>query len=429
MTPTGLMEALIDNSSFAGVMRCLAPELPMHQDFWEKYPEHREVDHISLAEFLTAICLFDFVVLDSSSYSFQASLEGGSGVISKDLEIELEGYEIDDPWVEETLARCENPQSWVEELLDYLPSEVRLPVVISRTGPYTKSLMLRESCDIAYEVFCSAFQENLLWLDKWKLPNVYTDPSYILRPKFERINEKNGNLLNEKMLAQAMFLHRGLYLLSRAKERGRVYMPYLYRGKMLSAISPLLSLPRPDDKSARLRLPLLKGSRPGENNYLCLINKIYYELLEKVCWYSYEEGIPFIGAAILAKAKGEPKKAVEIALDYREKGRLRTQWRELSELVQRGERGKYEMFLKGIKMQLEDAAISMGASIPNRYLQTFFRLAISWLPPMIPEAIASAVEILPHNAQYWANKFMTFLIKPSPFQMLFLDHVKTIRSA
>ena len=58
---------LFDNSSLAGVMRRLFPRLHPHQGFLSNYPAHQEVDTRSFKEFLTAICLFDKIVIDSVS--------------------------------------------------------------------------------------------------------------------------------------------------------------------------------------------------------------------------------------------------------------------------------------------------------------------------------------------------------------------------
>ena len=57
---------VLDNSAFAGVMRLYSPEREVHRLFLRNYPDHREIDERSLADFLTALCVYDFIFLDSS---------------------------------------------------------------------------------------------------------------------------------------------------------------------------------------------------------------------------------------------------------------------------------------------------------------------------------------------------------------------------
>lgn len=421
------MQALIDNSSFAGVMRCYETSLPMHEHFWEQYPEHREVDLASLAQFLTAICLFDQIYLDSSSlpsgYGWEAE-----GILTKEDEVDLEGY--NPLYLEEIDFSGDSnsaPTPWVEEMLQYLPKSIRNIISINLVMPRQESLSHGDSCKLAYDIFCSALHTRLIPKGDWKIPNVYTDPSYILRYKFKDINSKNMNLLDDTRLAYAMFLHRGLYLLCLARNRNYTYLPYLYRGNMLTALSPLIAASWPNKGVKTPRIPLAQGLRPGEDELALLLNKVYYDILEKTTWYTYDERIPFIGAAILAKAKGVPEAAFEIALKLRNEGNFKQQWGKLRKLAQRGERGKFESLLCDLRRQLEKAAVFAGARLENKYLQPSFRLAVSWIPSSLAEIVNNAVKILPEQLQYWINRYLGTLISKSPLQILFLDHVNAIR--
>jgi hypothetical protein len=77
-----LTRALIDNSAFAGVMRCYRPDVDVHRRFLRNYPEHREIDAASLGDFLTALCIYQELLIESSSGWNDANLEapGGGGV-------------------------------------------------------------------------------------------------------------------------------------------------------------------------------------------------------------------------------------------------------------------------------------------------------------------------------------------------------------
>ena len=422
------MKALIDNSSFAGVMRCYEPSLPMHEDFWEQYPEHREVDLASLAQFLTAICLFDQIYLDSSSLPSGYGWEE-EGVLTKGDEVDLEGY--NPLYLEEIDFSGDSnsaPTPWVEEMLQYLPNSIRNMISINRVMPRQKSLSHGDSCKLAYDILCSALHTRLILKGDWKIPNVYTDPSYLFRHTFEDINSKNMNLLDDTRLAYAMFLHRGLYLLSLARNRNYTYLPYLYRGNMLTALSPLIAAaPWPNEGGKTPRIPLAQGFRPDEDEVALLLNKVYYDILEKTTWYTYDERLPFIGAAILAKAKGVPEAAFEIALKLRNEGNFKQHWGKLRKLVQEGERGKFESMLCDLRRQLEEAAVFAGARLGNKYLQPSFRLAVSCIPSSLAEIVKNAVNILPERLQYCTERFFGTLISRSPLQILFLDHVNAIR--
>ena len=60
-------KALLDNSAFAGVMRLYYPEHEMHRRFLKNYPDHLPIDEHSLADFLSCICTYDQLLIESSS--------------------------------------------------------------------------------------------------------------------------------------------------------------------------------------------------------------------------------------------------------------------------------------------------------------------------------------------------------------------------
>lgn len=423
------MDVLLDNTSFAGVMRCYKPALPTHADFWRRYPEHKDVDRASLAQFLTTVCLFDQIHLDSSSLPSGYGWEQDGRALTKAQEMEIEGYNTELVGLDFNGNADEAPIPWVYEMAQHLPPSIRSILSTTSLGlPEQDTLTHSESCEIAYDIFCSGIGCKLLLLGNWKIPNVYTDSSYVLRGTFEAINAKNRNLLDERYLAHAMFLHRGLFLLSRARKEGHTYLPYFYRGNMLSTLSPLLAATRPSDGVRRPRMPFVKDMRPDEDEFARLLNEAYYQLLEKTTWHTYDLRIPFVGAAILAKAKGDTEEAFQIALNLRREGSLRREWDKLRKFVQESDRGRFESQLSKLTGQIEEAATAAGAHIKNRHLQVPFRLAVSWMPGSIAKVVEAALDALPDHNRYWVNKFTSLLVSKSVLQMLFLDHVGAIRS-
>src|SRR5882724_10216203 len=230
---------LLDNSSFAGVMRLYCPDIDMHRMFLRNYPDHRLIDETSLSDFLMALCVYDEIFLDSSS-------------AWNEEELKREGYNSDD-------SLDNSSASWAEQLKRLLPRDVSR---IIRTDFFGGGLAIdeAESCSKAYDIMSSPLGSEVLLSPDEKIPNVYFADDYVYRKDFNRLNQKNGFLLTEYELAQAMFLHRGLFLQSRAHKHGCVYVPYNYRGKMLSKLPPMIWVRAPTDGAEHARLPLAKGN-------------------------------------------------------------------------------------------------------------------------------------------------------------------------
>jgi hypothetical protein len=279
--------ALLDNSAFAGVMRLLKPTIEQHQRFLALYPEHRAVDQASLADFLSALCLYDDLVLESSS--------------------QVTGSQS---------------HSWVEEMKSMLPAEVAKLVEESTSSSFDEDE--EDSIKRAFDVMTSPLRSSLELPEGAKIPNVYYAQDYAYREAFCDLNKAAGSLLNDDELARAMFMHRGLFLQSWAHRANCVYIPYGYRGAMLSQLPPMTWAPAPHDGFVEARLPLAQGSRPHENDYIKQLNEYYYSLLQSVTWVTYDSTVPFIGAAILAASGGHPERAMDLALKYRQNATLRS---------------------------------------------------------------------------------------------------------
>jgi len=392
--------AILDNSSFAGVMRLFAPYLKSHRVFLDKYPEHKLVDQVSLADFLTSICIYDDILLESSSW---ASVYNAGDV-----------QKIPD----------KRGESWVHQLKKLLPDEISKHIWDSPLSgdEITENERAQE---LAVDIFCSELYPNVQLKRGEKIPGVYTSPSYVYRKNFLIINEAKGGKLNEEQLAQAMFLHRGLYLQAQAQEDSATYVPYLYRGRMLSSLPPLIYL----EAIQKDIFQILHESDSGNKNYLKEINKFYYELLNKLTWVTIDDRVPFIGASILATAKDSVEKAFEIALNIREKGELRDLVRELDLSVQRGDRVDYDMFLSFIKKKLAQASRHIGDNTTNPYLKSFYSLATFWMPVGAKKSIDALIDLVPSKIKHFLNRIASTLLNQDSFQILFINHVKAIRSS
>jgi hypothetical protein len=226
-----------------------------------------------------------------------------------------------------------------------------------------------------------------------------------------------------------MFLHRGFFLQGLAHKSKAVYLPYHYRGRMLSHLPPLTWVLEPNDGMRSARLPLTKGKRPNEDDYVKKLNEFYYSLLETVSWETYARDIPFIGAAVLAKARGNPKDAFEIALELRNDGKLKETFVTLHDAVQRHDRPRFDTIFESYQSELKEAARHLGAKIEDPMHKAFYKLVTACLPKSLEAAIDSAVRLLPASIKNWGQKAASTLLTKSALQLLFVDHVRAIRES
>lgn len=377
----------------------------MHRDFLHNYPDHKRIDQASLADFLTALCIYDEILLDSSSSR-------------KDKEPEAEGCGQG--------GRLDESKSWVEQLKGLLPQHVSALIRTSEFGG-VHTIDEKESCSKAFDVISSPLKKDILLEHGEKIPNVYFAKDYVYRAIFEKLNKDSGYILNSEELAQAMFLHRGLFLQSRAHEQRCVYMPYYYRGKVLSKLPPTTWVRAPCDGLATARLPLAEDSRPNETDYIKTLNSYYYTILKSVTWTTYCTNVPFVGAAILASTGGDPRDAIEVAMDYRMKGVLRNRFAKLNAAIQESDRPRFESLLTEYRSELEAAARHFGAETQGDLHKTFYELAVCWMPRPAASVITAAVQLLPEYVRHWVYEASSTLITKTPLQLLFIEHVSAIR--
>jgi hypothetical protein len=400
-------KVLLDNSAFAGVMRLYSPDIEMHRMFLHNYPNHQLIDEHSLSDFLMALCIYEEIFLDSSSHW-------------NEKELKREGYD-ESEYLDDSNA------SWAEQLKRLLPKDVSTIIKTDYFGGGS-AIDEDESCSKAYDIMSSPLKSQILLDSDEKIPNVYFAHDYVYRPVFDRLNMNNGFILTENELAQAMFLHRGLFLQSRAHRFECVYMPYHYRGKILSKLPPMVWVKAPDDGFAHARLPLARGNRPSETDYIKCLNEYYFTLIQAVTWTTYPSDVPFIGTAILSAAKGNPDVAIEMAMNYRQKGVLKQIFKELDAAARSQDRPYFESIIKQCRSELAQAAAHFGVEGDTLKQRLFYKLATCWLPKNLQEVVDAAVQLLPENVKHWGYQISSSLITKTPLQMLFLEHIGAIRN-
>ena len=241
---------VLDNSAFAGVMRLYSPDREIHEVFLRNYPDHREIDERSLADFLTALCIYEVIFLDSRSAwndkELRRDLARSGSLDHADL-------------------------SWVNQLKQLLPPTVSRCI---STDYNWVSIGEQQSCARAFDIMNSPTKESINLQPGDEVPKVYFADDYQYREQFDRLNDDHGHPLNRSELAQAMFLHRGLYLQSVAHASGLVYVPYHLRGRMLSKLPPMSwALSRAGRQEAESMLR--SNTRPTLIETLTTLNEYY----------------------------------------------------------------------------------------------------------------------------------------------------------
>jgi len=390
--------ALIDNSIFAGIMRNYIPDLNQHKLFIELYPKHKKTDTISVAQFLTSICLFDKIFLESSSKIDTSLLQYG-------IQTEENPAQID----------------WVVELLEFLPPEVTKLIETTES-----SISNDDSIRIAYNLISSKSTRDKIIDLNAPIPKTYTASDYHYKPFFEEINKDN---LSQELLNYAMFIHRGIFLQNLSISENHTYIPFSSRGEMLVNISPLISSPV-SNYTNLLDFGIPNPNKPDISKIQKELNHFYYELINKITWIKYDENIPFIGAAILARTKGNMEDAFNLALEIRNEGKIKKEWEGILEAVESNDRSLYENLLKSFENDLSRTSTKFGLDMKNERLEATYNLAVSWLPYNIDKVIELAIELLPDNFKHWGRRFSNRLLyrMNSPSQLLFIEHVKSIKS-
>ncbi|MDP9081676.1 MAG: hypothetical protein M3O71_30050 [Bacteroidota bacterium] len=394
------MNVLIDNTTFAGTIRVVQPNLKEHEQFYKKYPSFREIDVHSFCDFLTAIVLYNKIQIDAHSKIIEKLKE-------------------------------EKQVSWVDEVKDYLPDNVS--ALLDYTNPLPRfpiespgsaiNHLENDSFVKAYDLVASPVDRELLFPDSYQIPEIYYDREYVYYYHFDRINFINDDLLSHSDLVKAMFLHRGLFLLSIANSNNCTYFPYYYRGEMLSKISPSIIEAPPKEGVLSARLPRKYETTKHTKEYFNQLNSFYYELLSLSTYSTPDIRFPFIGKAIYDIHNGDAGRCLDLALWLRQDGGLNKTWSELNQNIKDLKKPQADEIIDDISTQLRYASRSDGVKmdkIPN---------ALSLVYPLIQhgKTIEAIVNILPKNVRNWAEKFSNQFIANTPMQYLLITHINTVR--
>jgi hypothetical protein len=398
-----LSRALIDNTAFAGFMRLYEPEHPPHRDFNERFPWHRQIDERSMADILNAIVHYDLILLERSSEKERRTTEDVQQRKS---------------WVLEMKELL--PEGEVRNFFDDFESETR--------SEFSGSNIEEDMCRCAFHLLASP-ESRIPRLDpgEHKIPDVYREPDYVYRFRFDELNR--DFLLDEERLVQAMFLHRALFLQAVAHEKKAVYMPYYSRGKLLASVPPMTLAHIELDGLVHRSLSNYEGPSPSDVQRR--LNKAYYKLLHEATWQRYDVDIPFVGASIWAQASGDPKKAVKMAFDLRDKSNTRGLMVKLQAYAEAGDRPTYEQELKNFRAELQDAAASLNVRIDGSQAEgqqkALQKLCMAFVPEQLRGAVEAIVELAPKSLKNQVRNIGARLVSPSPLQMLFIEHVESLK--
>jgi hypothetical protein len=108
----------------------------------------------------------------------------------------------------------------VTSQLALLPEEISSVFHAMDLSTYQTVLTEDQAIQTSYDLFCSEDRNRIMLSEREKIPDVYSAEDYVFRPNFEHLNVKNNGYLDDFTLAQAMFLHRGVYLQRRAEKWG-----------------------------------------------------------------------------------------------------------------------------------------------------------------------------------------------------------------
>jgi len=289
--------AMVDNTSFAAVGRIyyhgdLNVEGGRHANlYYAKYPDARAIDLQSTAEFLTALVLFDQLIWDESSCSQE----------SKEMEDSIEHC----PWV----------YSW----FPFFSEAQEKGIINSIDERYTANQRLDLARDLALKwVKERLVQDDYQLPSNFKVPLVYYSPDYESSSYFSDGLEELEFELNERQLAIAMFLHRGIYYQSRAfSNEGWSYLPHTFRACLLDDCGwNVLSLICADEE-LWLGPPIHKLEITARE-ILLELDKHFFRELDKAVKIQPILAGSSIGNSFLQLHPKTPKSAVNEALNFRE---------------------------------------------------------------------------------------------------------------
>jgi hypothetical protein len=404
------LNVLIDNSLFAGFMREYLPDLPQHKRFITKYPDHRLIDRESSAQFLNALALFDYLVIEAED------------------ETVLRGYDK---------ADVQRHLGWVKDLcarIDGITS--RLISIVDEVEPTGSDISSEDAIRATIDLYGSSLaQQQGLYIDG-HIPYVYADREYVYRQQFIEEMNSSGLLLDDRSLQHAMFLHRGIRLQNSSRRIDAIYQPYWYRADILSRSSPLLAFPPLSDGLLTVRLC---NPASAQNEYAAALSRVYYEVLQKCCFARNNFVFPFLGGAILDIAKGDLRRALDLAIEFRVSFNDRARWKELMAAIASHEKSKAETIAAEIETDIRDAgamtlgkATRRGEIVFERSVDLFGSIAGISYNHIAESVIHGAVSLAPETAKDWLKRQLGTIaesINRNPYQMILDRHLSAVRRA
>jgi len=385
-------------------MREYSPELATHKAFLERYPEHRRIDKVSTAQFLNALVLFKRMKLE---------------VEKKDA------INIDDQ------NNQERTLEWAEKLKALLPSDVGDTLEFFDETPDEEAVAISR----AIELYARKVPGREDLFVEGHIPNVYMSREYIYRA---RVRSADGAAqLDDRELGHAMFLHRGLRLQASAHRYRMIYQPYWYRANLLAKASPGDVPPRFNDGQYIVQLPSRRALAEKQTEYQKKLDEAYYSLLAMCSYAKPDYEFPFIGAAILDGAKGNVRRAVDDALEQRERfAKASGKWQDLMQAVAEGRKRDAEDRAEAIKQEIQQAA--------QPYVKGVFASfsVLSTIPAVIVEntsgkiagklteaALKGILEAVPETAKQWFSEKIERVvdsIAKNPYRLLLTRHLDTL---
>lgn len=396
-------DALIDNTAFAGMMRCYLPDLESHSQFLTDFPTHKKIDYVSTSQILTAICCYDSLTIEASSAGhYESSLD----VLSKD----------------QSQLSAERASSWANDLKKMLPKEIGELIHTSmsdiKRGDIWK--LGEQSRKLSFELFQTTLKnktpKNII-----KIPDVYTNPDYIDRKNFIELNSQSSTPLNDEELSQAMFFHRGLLLDAFASDHKLTYIPYLYRANYLDLIPP----GKASEIFAKSNFDLRENTSPGELQVIEELNKIYYETLGQLTWTKYDNFIPFIGSSILSQTNYNLADSFNLALEFRDKSNIREYINNLNEWSD--DKVMFEIYLKEFREELLQSVRHFKFDTSTTRLESWANLSMFWLPNGLKTPLTELLKKLPESWRYYFNSLFNIPKLNNGHQILLFDHVYALK--
>lgn len=395
---------MIDNTTFASAGRAM-----YHgdkntyggthaKDYYTRYPDAISLDRQSLAEFLTALILFDVLVWDGSSHVQELK--------------DMDDAAVERGWVYNWFPQFK--YAYENGIIDHILKNDTREQIEGALNRLERAQLL--SLQWVKEHFDDEYKSKLP--RGFRVPLAYQSEDYRDRSSFIALNQGERFGLNEEQLAVAMFLHRGLFYQSRiCSEDGWSYLPHSYRAYFLSIPEVIgLSIMCDDESFFYLQEPIT-GTEILRN-----IDEHFQRELGKVIKMKPTPVGTAIGASFMQMHR-QPYRAFCEALSFRESRQgenVREQFRGLVDLGISSNRQGIENRIREIDKSLRNEARNRFGTAwsPDPNATYAINLVGSW-----KSIIEPLIDYLPMNFREGATKFLYKQINRNGFQILFSNYL------